>query len=82
MHRFAGDDRVPRAAIILERVRPLTMKIAAARDAGWQKWPSVNLRDIAADSAAMAAVMSALDVLTAPSAPADRSGHGGESDVP
>ena len=70
MYFYLGDlvkrlpaDRLEMAAIRLETIPSMTSKIAEARTAGWNKYPSARLAEVVASPDATKAVFDALDIL-------------------
>jgi hypothetical protein len=57
-------ETIERSAEILASIPSLSAKIDEARAAGWKKYPSIFLRDIAGSAASTNAVFDAIGVLT------------------
>ncbi len=61
--RFGGEARATLAAGHLEQISSMAGKIAAARESGWKKWPSVYLPDVAGNEGSLRELFAAMEVL-------------------
>jgi hypothetical protein len=65
--RRLGPERVERAAAILSRLPGMETKMAEARAIGWNKYPSLYLRDVASDEHLVEVLLAGISDLLAPS---------------